>query len=200
MYTNTIRHFSRRFLIVAGALLAAAPVAAGDSRWYVAGKLGEASVAAEFGPEIQGWFVDAEDTTAAVEVGYEVHRNLAVQAGYCDLGTYTGQPRPCPPGVICPASLVPFHPREVDFKGFSLVAVPQVSLTERVAVYGKLGMLDWDSDVAWFGGPQEPDPSERDLLAGIGVRYVLPKGLGVLLEYEDADLASGVSVGASWRF
>ena len=94
----------------------------------------------------------------------------------------------------------PFHPREVDFNAFSLVVVPQVALTERVAVYGKLGMLEWDSDVAWFAGPQGPDPSERDLLAGIGARYVFPKGLGVLLEYEDADFLRAVSVGASWRF
>ena len=200
MCTNTIWYFSRRVLIAACALLAAAPLMAGDSRWYIEGKLGEASAAAEFGPEILGWFVDGEDAKESVEIGYEMHRNLAVQAGYHDLGTYTGQPRPCPPGVICPATLVPFHPREVDFKAFSLVVVPQVALTERVAVYGKLGMLEWDSDVAWFAGSQGPDPSERDLLAGIGARYVFPKGLGVLLEYEDADFLRAASVGASWRF
>ncbi len=200
MCTNTIWYFSRRFLIAACALLAAAPLMAGDSRWYIAGKLGEASAAAEFGPEILGWFVDGEDTTAVFEIGYEVHRNLAVQAGYHDLGTYTGQPRPCPPGVICPATLVPVHPREVEFKAFSLEAVPQLPLTERVSVYGKLGVLDWDSDVVWFHGPQGPNPSERELVAGLGARYDFPKGLGVLLEYEDADLVSAVSVGASWRF
>lgn len=191
----------RLLMITVGALLAAGPLAAGESRWYVEGKLGQANVRADFGPPLFGWTVDANDAAAAVEVGYTVHRYLGIQAGYRDLGHYEGLPSPCLEGQVCPLAQVVFNPAEAAISGFSLSAVPRWPVSERFSVYGKLGVLEWDADLSpQLSGFPAVGFSGRDLLAGIGAQYTFPKGLGVLLEYESSDFLDGVSLGASWRF
>lgn len=192
------RWFSRVTVL---ALLVASPLAAGESRWYVEGKLGQASVEADFGPRFLGWTVDATDTAAAVEVGYLLHRYLGVQAGYRDLGRYEGLPVPCPLDQECPLALVLLIPADAEITGVSLAAVPRWPVSDRFSVFGKLGVLDWDAD---FSPRLEDLPltgySGRDLLAGVGAKYTFPRGFGLLLEYETTDLVDGVNLGASWRF
>ncbi len=196
-------------VVVVGAFLAASSPAAGDSRWYLAGKLGQASVEENFGPPVLGWRVDGDDSAASIEVGYALHRYLGIQAGYHDLGAYEGRPRPCPPGEDCPRTLiapppalVPAYPVDAEFTGFSLSAVPRWPVTERFSVYGKLGVLDWEGKLSpALDVPQRVErPSDQDLLAGIGAEYAFPNRLGVLVEYETSDLFDTVSLGASWRF
>lgn len=203
--SRTARHRSNKAALVCALLLAASPLAAGDSRWYLAGKLGQASVNADFGPRILGWRVDGEEPAASVELGYTIHRHFALQAGYHDLGDYAGQPLPCPRGEVCPAtfapSLVPVFPVESGFTGLSLAAVPRWPVNDRIWVYGKLGLLEWEGDPSpQFDGQQIERPSGTDVMAGVGAQYVFRKGLGVLLEYERAELFDGVSLGTSWRF
>lgn len=182
-------------------LLAASPLAAGETPWSVTAKIGRADVDRDFGPEVLGWGVDDEDTSASIEVGYDFHRKLGVQAGFHDLGTYPGFARPCPPGVICPFTLVPVDPTEVDFAAFSLSLIPRLPLTERVGLYGKLGVLAWEGDPVWPHGPQsDAEPSERELLAGLGARYAFTWGLGLLVEHQRSDLLRETSVGMVWRF
>lgn len=196
-------------VVVAAVLLAASPLAAGESRWYLTGKLGQARMEQNFGPPGFGWRVDDRGSVTSVEVGFGLHRHLGLQAGYHDLGGFVGAPRPCRTGDICPlpASLPQFaavFPGRAEFTAVSLSAVPRWPLTERVSVYGKLGVLDWQGRLSapldGGGAYQIQRSSDRDLLAGIGARYAFPKGLGLLLEYESSDLLDTVSLGASWRF
>jgi len=193
---------SLRVLIILGFI--ASPAVFAESPWYVVAKLGQASVEEDFGPRILGWRVDDEDSSAGVEVGYRFNPNFGLQAGYRDLGTYPGMDRPCPPGLICPATfgpqLVPVFPREAEFSGLSLVAVPRWSVGEHTSLYGKLGALYWESDLTRTQGNPQEEPSSSELLAGVGAEYTFASGLGLLVEYETSDLLSAVSVGASWRF
>ncbi len=200
-------------LVIVTALLGGAgPAAAGDSRWSLTGKVGQASVEQDFGPPVLGWRVDDEDASAGFEVGYTLHRFFGLRAGYHDLGAYPGEPRPCPPGEVCPlplsliqsatrSQIVPTFPVESEFTGWSLSAIPRWPVTERVTVYGKLGVLGWRGTLSRaFDGQEVEEPSDRELLAGLGAEYVFPRGFGVLVEYESSDLLNAVSVGASWHF
>lgn len=205
---RTTERIATAFLLTL-ALLAAAPLAAGDSRWYLAGSAGQASVQRDFGSPTLGWRVDGSELTANLDVGYALRPHFALQAGYRDLGsgTFIGLPRPCPPDLICPLSveevpqLLPAYPTPVDFTGWTLAAVPSWSLADRVDLYGKLGLLDWRADVRRdpFGDPI-PRPSGTDLLAGAGARYALTQALGLQVEYETSDLVDAFSIGAVWRF
>lgn len=199
-------------LLLAGLALVAAPLLAGESPWYLEAKLGEASAEATFGSR---WTkrIDGSDGAASVAVGYQVDRHLGIQAGYHDLGRFDGTGSPCPDsaetcvellalcveGFPCTEVLVPL---EAEVSGFSLALVPRWPVGERVSVYGKVGVIDWDTDVSGlFTTAGTERFSDRDLLAGVGVQYTFPKGLGVLLEYEDLELGlASTSVGVSWRF
>lgn len=205
-------------------LLAAAPLAAGESRWYLNGKIGQASLETQFGTRSPKFFDDS-DETGSVEVGYVLHRYLAVQAGYHDLGTYQGFGSPCPEDAeVCPATLAVANdpslalciegatdpicrsalvavPMTADVTGLSLSLVPRWPIGERFSLYGKLGVIDWDSDVDGAGFGRIDRYSDRDLLTGVGAQYVFPKGIGVLVEYQRLDFDhDSTSLGASWRF
>ncbi len=202
---STIRSVSRWVPIAAvvSLLLAASPATAGDSPWYVEGRAGQASVSTELGGGVLPWRIDGNDTAAGVEVGYRISRYVAVQAGYHDLGRYDATlDLNCT--VICPLAqlFIPEVPMVADITGWSLTAVPRWPLGERFAVFGKLGLFEWGADLkSRLDGSQRESFSGEDRLAGIGVEYAFPQGLGLHLQYEDYDLgADAATLGASWRF
>lgn len=211
------RHVSA-FLFIA-LLLGATQLSAGESRWYVESRLGQTDLEAQFGTRWPKFF-DGEHAGASIEAGYSLNRYLGVQVGYHDLGEYTGFGVPCREDEdICFATLgdtlasstelcadlpCDFAPvaLSAEVSGLSLSVVPRYPFNDRVSVYGKLGVIDWDSDVAEvFDSRPIQRYSDRDLLTGIGVQYTFPKGLGILAEYQHLDLDAGsTSLGASWRF
>lgn len=191
--------------LVVGTLVAASPLAAEESRWTVAAKVGQASVQGDFGPGILGWRVDDDDTAAGIEVGYFPHHNLGIQAGYHDLGSYAGQPGECPRDTFCPATLavfvIPVFPVEANFTGYSLAAIPRWPVTERFSAYGKVGVLDWKGDLSpAFDAGRIAAPSGTDFLAGLGAQYAFSRGFTMQVEYETSDLFDRVSLGTGWRF
>lgn len=208
---------SRTLLVVVFSLLGAGPLAAGESPWYVNTKLGQGSLSADFGRPFPIHF-EGHDETGDVEFGYLLHRHLAVQAGYHDLGEYQGFGGGCvDPEVLCIAraplcvegATDPFclglaiGPMTADASGVSLSFLPRWPLfDDRLTVFGKLGVIDWDVDVTGsFGVTLSERFSDRDLLSGLGVQYFFRKGLGVLVEYQRLNFGhDSTSVGASWRF
>ena len=116
-------------------------------------------------------------------MGYRINRYVAVQAGYRDLGSYGGSRVPCREGDICPlVLLIPETPVVADITGWSLTAVPRWPIGERLSVFGKVGLFEWDADLSQrFGGGHVESFSEQDLLTGIGVQYAFSKGLGLQL-------------------
>ena len=199
------RRLSRLALILplAFSLLLAAPGwAAGDDPWSVTLKVGQASVDDTFEPEYYGWRADDEDTSASLAIGYQPFRYLGFELAFHDLGSYAGLPVPCEVCVLENGELlVAVHPESVDFTGVSLAAVPRWPITERFELFGKFGFLDWRGDVTpLFTGQSIDDPSDTEVLAGVGARLGITEGLGVQLEYETTDLYDNVSLGASWTF
>lgn len=197
--SNPLAHPLGSLSLVLACVLAAAPAAAEPtSHWYLTGRLGEAHVERDFGPPTRRSTVDGDDRAASFEVGYALHRNLGVEAGYHDLGSYVGRPQPCPPTEVCPLVLV--APADAEFDALSLSAVPRLPLTERVSLFGRLGVLDWDGKLEYGGGVPVERHSGRELLTGLGAEYAFPGGFGVVLEYERSDLSTALGVGARWRF
>lgn len=182
-------------------LLGVAPLAAGDSRWYLNLKLGKGSLDTEFGKALLNHFDDDTDT-GSVEVGYILRRHLAIQAGYHDLGEYAGSGSSCAEDAFCLTIYpLPDISMTADVSGLSLSLVPRLPLLDdRLTVYGKLGVIDWNSDLSGDFGFHD-SYSDTDLLSGVGLRYGFKNGFGVLAEYERLDFdQQSASLGASWRF
>lgn len=192
------------FGILLPASSASPAMAADDAPWSVTLKVGQATIDDDVEPGVLGWRVDDEDTATGIAIGYSFHRNFGIEAGYHRLGTYPGLPARC--DEVCPATgqlelLVATFPEEVEFDGFSLSIIPKWPVTERFVLYGKLGVFDWRGDVTpLFSGQSVEDPSDTDLLAGLGARFDLSRSLGLQLEYEGTELFDGVNLGATFRF
>lgn len=202
-------------LALACLVLAGGRLWADESPWYVAARFGEASAEAQFGTR-HPKLVDDEASSAAVELGYEINRYLAVEAGYQDLGSQAGWGSPClqtddacierlatlglcAVGFECTEVLVAL---DAEISGLSLALVPRLPLGDRLSLRGKVGLMAWDSDVSTRTdfGPDERFSGE-DLLLGVGLHYRFPNGLGVLLQHEQLDLDAGSSsLGLSWGF
>ncbi|MCP4204601.1 MAG: outer membrane beta-barrel protein [bacterium] len=197
---------------------AASPASASEAaQWYVDARLGEADVAANLGSRHIKRF-DSTDTTRSLGIGYRITDYVALELGLHDFGEAQGFGSPCPDnvdacierfaletlglcveGTECTEVLAPLS---ADLTGFSLAVVPRWPVTDRVALFGKLGWIDWEADISglFFGGTRETF-SDGELLAGAGVRYDLESGLGVLLEYEQFDLdLDRFSLGLGWAF
>lgn len=201
-------------LAAASLVLGGGHLWAGESPWYVAARVGEASAEARLGAR-HPQSIDDEAASAAVDLGYRVNRYLAVEAGYQDLGSHSGFGSPCRQsddscierlaglglcveGSECAEIVTAL---DADLSGLSLALVPTLPLGERLSLRGKVGLIAWDGDVAAprFGAIERF--SGEDLVLGVGLEYGFPGGLGLQLQHEELDLdAAATTLGLRWRF
>jgi opacity protein-like surface antigen len=190
--------------LLASVLAAAAPLAAAETHWYVVGTAGQASIDERFAQSTTPWGVNDDDVSANLELGYSLSRNFSLRAGYRDLGSFASRGPAC---VLCLDSLeempqiVPDVPTSIDFTAVTLSAVPRWPVTDRFALYGKVGVIDWNGRFSHNRFADSVDePSGTEVLGGVGAELSVSDAFGVLLEYEASDLARGVNLGAIWHF
>ncbi len=183
-------------------LTAVASAAAAKNPIYLTAKVGNTSFDSDDDPgDPVNHLVDGDDGSWGLGVGVRLGKHLAFQAEVQDLGNAPGIGNPCPDDFIC---LIPEVPVEADSTAISVSVLPQLELSERFSIYGKLGLAFWESDVSEIEVTalrfRESLDSE-DLLYGAGLRFLLPGRFGVLVEHERiADLFATTSVGVTYDF
>ncbi len=128
---------------------------------------------------------DKADASANVFVGYEVTPNVAVKASYSDYGksefsaTSYGSGDSWAPGQVSGVN---------ESSGFGLSAVGSWPMTDRITVFGKLGLLWWKSKNTWneSGFISVEESSGSDLSYGAGLEYDvgLPQRFVYRFEFE----------------
>jgi hypothetical protein len=174
---------------------------AADRRFYVSAKWGSSDVEGSLDDTLQQ-IVDGDEDSIGFELGFRFLKYLGVQAGYHDFGSAPGFGPPCGPGdAICPSVLLP---TEADTTAYSITVVPRLPLIGTLALFGKVGLARWESEVrSAFSGDGEPfgEFSEEDLIYGVGLRAGLIGPLSVYGEYEKiGDIIETISVGATLTF
>lgn len=167
-------------------------VAGSESGFYLGGSLGTAQIDyAESDPDLGQVEFDDDASAYKLFAGYNIglvpFLNLAVEAGYVDLGSYKGS-----------IAAVAGNEIEADgFTGFGLVGLDMGP----VGVFGKVGMLDWDGDVITPVGTFSD--SGTDPAYGIGAKTQLGP-FAVRMEYEKFELENFdidcYTVGAAYTF
>ncbi|HEX4300827.1 MAG TPA: outer membrane beta-barrel protein [Gammaproteobacteria bacterium] len=157
---------------------------AADSGWYAGVDLGSSNYAV-MKPNMTALSQDLaqnglpnttteSDTATAygVDVGYQFLRYFAVEGGYTDFGSATGDLN---------INLIPPGTAHIDLhaKGETLFAVGILPVSDSFSFFGKLGILTYTQD---FNGSVS--------VAGVGSQ-TLPK-------FSDSGTTSGIGVGASW--
>lgn len=185
-----------------------AAVAADSAGWQIDLKYGQSTLEQSFVGRRTIAFDDESDA-AGVEVGYRFNDYIGLQAGYHDLGTFQGTAPFCPNNdQACIAHLALFAPLpfEAQVLGWSLAAVPSWPFTDRLSAYGKVGLLDWETEMelipVFHVIIAEFDTfSDTDLVTALGLRYRFRKNLGALIEYQRLDLdLDSTTVGVTWKF
>ncbi|MEM1250393.1 MAG: outer membrane beta-barrel protein [Acidobacteriota bacterium] len=161
-----------------------------DRGLYVAAKLGSTDVEAELGDTFDQ-VIDGDEDSTTFEIGFKVNRFWAVQAGYHDFGDFDTSVFGC---EACGEGGLALR---ADTKAYSLSFVPQLDLIWRLSVFGKVGLVIWESEIDAL----DEDFTEEDIIYGLGARFRLLGNLSVFAEWEQiASDIETVSLGAHLQF
>jgi OOP family OmpA-OmpF porin len=180
-----------------------------DSAWYIGAGAGQSraniddarlirSLSAN-GATLTSFSADERGAGYKLYAGKQLNRYLAIEGGYFDLGKFGFSSTTSGNGALN---------GDVGFRGANLDLVGQLSLSQRLSVYARLGM-NYAKASPHFTGNRlvavtNPNPSERTLnaKAGLGLEYKFSEALALRAEVEryrvndavgnrgDVDLAS----------
>ncbi|MCY7371203.1 MAG: OmpA family protein [Polaromonas sp.] len=138
--------------------------------------------------------------------GYQFNRNLALEAGYFDLGKFGYTANTIPAGTL---------DGNIKLKGFNLDAVGILPITDRFSALGRVGLNYAQARDSFTGtgavNVANPNPSERgtNYKLGLGLQYAFTQALGMRAEVERYRVNDAVgnkghvdlfSVGLVYRF
>ncbi len=172
-----------RPLLLILALAAIAPAAEAGNPLYLTAKAGNTSVDIDPGSSFRQ-LIDGDDNSWSLGLGLRLGRHLAFQAEYLEFGQVPGRSR-CPERLeVCIALLVPI---EAESTAVAVSVLPQLPVTDRFSVYGKVGVVSRETDIFTVtdaGKSFIDDFEDEDLVYGAGVRVLLPGPFGLFAEYE----------------
>ena len=189
--TMTLR--TKRFLLMllAAAGAVAVPALAQDKGGYAGASAGNTSFD---GPGVSGsssLTQDDKDSGFKIWGGYQFNRNLAVEAGYVDLGTLVQTGTPGPFRI------------EYGVTGVTGAAVGILPLSRGFSLFGKAGLIVESIDQKTTGPVRVTTKDGLALMIGVGGRYDITRRFGVQVEWEhfDGDLTVDfLSAGVRYRF
>ena len=194
------------------------PLAVADTAgWYIGGNLGKAEANiddADIATQLRSTGAtsvsiseDDRDTAFKLFGGYQYSKNMAVEAGYFDLGEFGYTATTVPTGALT---------GQAKINGVSLDLVGMHPLSEKFSVFGRIGLNyaqteDSFTNTGTVPVPANPGPNKNDLSYkyGAGLQYDFSETLGARAEVEryriddavgnkgDIDL---LSVGLVYRF
>lgn len=168
------------------ALAQAQQASSSDHGLYVGGNVGSSQ---RSGDSPLSGSIGKDDTAYKVYGGWEFHPNFAVEAGYTDLGKFSGS-----------AGSLKSHGVYADLVG-------KLPLADRFSALGRVGVYDGHTTVRDVAGPSGKD-NETNLKYGAGLQYDLTKSASLRAEWEryrlgvidDHTNVNTYTVGANFRF
>jgi len=110
--------------------------------------------------------IEGSDLAVRAFVGLRLHRYLAIEAGWVDIGEIDA----LVPAITADAQLTQV-PTTVETTGWEATAVGIWPVNRDFEVFGKVGLISWDSDLT-AGGAGAAGADGQDLAYGIGADYI----------------------------
>ena len=149
-----------------------------DDSWYVGTAISQTAV------DESG--IDDDDTGGKIYGGYRFNEYFSIEGSYYDFGD-NGEDN-----------------NELGIDGVGLAAVGSIPLSDKVLIFGKIGIHAWDADISGPIEGQFNDDSDEDVFYGVGLAYELNAHWnirGELERYEVDDFDLDVaSVGLTYNF
>lgn len=195
-------------------LLAAQAQAAGSPGLYVSANTGISlanrhtagidGAVANQGINVSSGNSDKQDTTYGLTVGYDINPNLAVEAGYVNLGSMGYQSNVGSGAVV----------GSVKSQGFTAAVKGTLPLANGFAAYGKAGLIDARTDLRASGSSGITTSNTREYavrpMIGLGVSYDITPKVATQLEWNRYSDLGGpstseasfntISVGMRYKF
>ena len=178
---------------------ATVPASASDTGFYLGAGVGRSSIDIyKFYPSL-GDSLEQDNSAFKAFGGYRFLKFLAVEAGYANLGSPQGLERN-----------VQEHPEraEVSVKGWDAFAVGILPLGEVVDVFGKIGMMSWDTDITSVQDGEiiySESATGNDAAYGIGIGFwvgpnVTLRGEGEWFKIGDYDTVALYTINVTYTF
>jgi len=140
--------------------------------------------------EDSGFDFDSSDTSYKIYAGFQFFKFFGVEGSYLDFGSLDDSSG----GTDVTVSAT----------GWDAFAVGIIPFGKHFQIFGKLGLVAWDSDTKASGFGSDSD-SGTDTAYGAGLEFIFGKHFGVRGEYErydikDTDKVETYSIGADFRF
>ncbi|NRA56113.1 MAG: porin family protein [Gammaproteobacteria bacterium] len=188
------------------------------SNWYLTGVMGAVSGSRSAGNirrdlENSGitateLSIDDNRTGWTLNIGYEVTENLAVEAGYIDMGDVSLTLNTMVTDVDLFINQVKnVHPNSAD--GVTLAGVYRYHINDKISLSGRLGLFRWDGDfdaIAIDSGEKlgSDDSSGTDMFYGVGGGFKMTDKLTITIQWQHFKLEKEslrmLSIGARYRF
>jgi len=142
-----------------------------NAQWYAGASFGQSKMK-DASSQLVGTSFDDTDNAWKVYGGYQFHRNVGVEFGYINLGTFKGSG-----GGLSD---------NWKANGINVSAVGTWPLANEFSLLGKLGFTRWSVDDKFSVGAASGSAKENgiDLSLGIGAQYAFTKQWAVRAEYE----------------
>jgi len=147
-----------------------------NAQWYAGASLGQSKMK-DASSQLVGTSFEDTDTAFKVYGGYQFHRNVGVEFGYINFGTFKGS------GSIGGTALSD----NWKANGINVSAVGTWPLTNEFSLLGKLGLTRWSVDDKFsttLTGPGSAKENGINLSYGIGAQYAFAKQWAGRAEYE----------------
>lgn len=168
-------------ILTAFCLLASAPALAVKPGFYLGGSVGGATTDIDDG----NISYDDDDTAWKLFAGYHFLQFFAVEGGYRDLGSPSGNEA---------GNDVKLETTAFDIAG--LVGMP----IGPVYLFGKVGAVWWDSDFTVNGSKTSDDGADYEVGLGISIDLFKIQLRGEVEYFDINEDAIMYTVGAAWRF
>jgi len=178
---------------------ATVPASASDTGFYLGAGIGRSSIDIyKFYPSL-GDSLEQDNSAYKAYGGYRFLKFLAVEGGYANLGSPQGLERN-----------VQEHPEraEVSVKGWDAFAVGILPLGEVVDVFGKIGMMSWDTNITSVQDGEiiySESTTGNDAAYGIGIGFwvgpnVTLRGEGEWFKIGDYDTVALYTINVTYTF
>lgn len=169
-----MQHYKRLAAVAAAAAMGLAVAGAAQAQSTFGGYAGGSIGQADSGES------DLDSSTAyRLFGGYMFTPNWGVEAGYLDAGEFESD------GAV-----------SVEGDGMYLVGVGAYPATDRIRIFGKLGVFHYEYDVLNNGNSIENDDG-TEMLIGVGVDFALTPTIALGAEYNQVDV-DDFDVDAFW--
>lgn len=151
-------------VVLAGSFVMSVSATAGG---YLSGSIGKSDL------DIVGI---GKTNSYSLAAGYAVNENFAVEAGFQDFGSVTGD------GA------------SVSADGITLALIGSIPVTEQFSVRARIGLLSWDAKAV--DGSLSASLDGSDMFYGVGAAYALSESVEFTLNYDFYELDGGEDDGS----